>query len=861
VTHTILDRLAALARTPVLLVASDYDGTLAPIVIDPAKAAPHPRAIAALARLATMPHTHGAIISGRARADLIRLTGAPPEVALTGSHGAEPDSGPPGAAPSDAAEIVARLAGALDQIAARHPGVRVERKPFSAALHVRGVDPEVAHSATEAVLAGPGALPGVAVRHGSKVVELCVSAAHKGEALARERFRYGATAVLFLGDDLTDEDAFKVLGLSDLGVRVDEPEPGAERTPSAASAEVPGVPEVADLLERLIDLRSAWLAGRGLDPIESLSILSDQRTACVVDRRGRVVWCCVPRLDSASIFGAMLGGPAAGTFEAVPEVVGAAAGDGLPLPEQRYAPDTFVLETRWPGLTVTDYLDASGGRAFQRAGRTDLIRVLSGEGGRGGSRARVRFAPRVDFGRVPTRLRATEHGLEVEGSPDPIVLRSEGVEWTIVPEGPHHTGEAIVDLSGGPVVLELRAGSGNLAPAVVAEEERRRQTVRFWAGWAGALRLPSLHNHAVRRSALVIKALCHGPTGAIAAAATTSLPEHLGGSRNWDYRFCWPRDASLAAAALVRLGNTGHALKFLDWLLAVVDACESPDRLRPIYTLTGRGLPPEAEISHLCGYGESRPVLVSNAAANQVQLDVFGPIVDLVAMLAERGAPVSPDHWRLVRAMVQAVEARWREPDHGIWEIRADRRHHVHSKAMCWLAVHRALQVQEVVLGRREPAWMRLAQEIRDDVLSHGWNERVRAFTAAYGSETLDAAALWVGLSGLISADDPRWVSTVEAVERGLRRGAAVYRYLEPDGLPGQEGGMVICAGWLAQALASVGRREEARALLDELVAQMGPTGTMAEQFCPRHRIALGNIPQAYSHLAVINAVLALGGS
>lgn len=830
------ERLKAIAAAPVLLVASDYDGTISPLVEDPELATPSPRALAALRALSTLDHTHALILSGRSRADLARFCGDDHHLRLVGSHGAEDAEGH---CPDSPHELLETLARDLDEIAASGPGLKVERKPLAVALHVRAATEPVAQRALAAVLQGPALTPGVVVRHGSKVIELCVTSADKGAAFASERFLAGATAALFIGDDLTDEDVFTTLTHTDLGVKVGD-------GPTAALHRVADVADVEELLEATLALRLDWLRNRRLDSLESFSVLSDQRTVSIIDRRGSLVWHCAPRIDSSALFASLLGGDAAGRFDIIP------LNQELPV-SQRYDGDSLVLETKWDGITVTDYLDASAGRAFQRAGRTDLIRAVEGHGA-----VKVRFAPRLDYGRVQTRLRVLPGGFEVEGTPDPIVLFSGKVEWTLSEDGPHQTAETVIELSGSPVIFELRFGSGSLRESVMPEPERRAHTKRFWSGWAGALKVPALHADAVKRSALIIKSLCHGPSGSIAAAATTSLPEHLGGVRNWDYRFCWPRDASLSAAALVRLGNTGHALKLLDWLLGVVDSCESPDRLRPIYTVTGHHLPPEAEISHLPGYADSKPVRLSNAAAHQVQLDVFGPIVDLVALLAERGAPISPDHWRLVRAMVQAVEARWKEPDHGIWEIRASRRHHVHSKVMCWLTVHRALLVQDLVFGRREAVWERLADEIKNDVLTNGWNESIGSFTAAYGSSTIDAATLSIGLSGLIAPDDPRFIKTVDAVNRTLRAGPTVFRYKEPDGLPGVEGGMLICAGWLAESFYLVGRHEDARALLNDLVALLGPTGIAPEQYCPRHKIALGNIAQAYSHLAIINAAVAL---
>ena len=834
------DKVGALARTPVLLVASDFDGTLADLASEPRLAAPLGESMDAMRALASLAHTHVAVVSGRGLDDLRRVSGLTDPVTLVGSHGAEmPGWGRP-AAPDPA--LLEALAATLSPIAADTPGSLLERKPWGVALHYRGAPLALGAAAVEramsAVMTIP-ALAGVTARRGSMVVEFSLSGATKGGALEALWHRSGATAVFFAGDDPTDEDGMRALATSDLGVKVGE-------GPTAAGERVGTPRELAAVLAELLARRRAWLSQRNLVPLERHSVLSDQRTLAVVDPAGSVVWLCAPRVDSSSVFAALVGGENAGHWS----VTAGGAGPAT----QRYEPDSMVLVTDFGGVRVTDYLDCAGGRAFQRAGRSDLVRVLEGRGD-----AVVRFAPRLDFGRSPTRLIPHEHGLIVEGSSEPLALYAPGIAWSVADEGRHQTATARLTLADAPVFMELRVGTAAHRPPTQPEPDRRRENVRFWSGWASSLRLPALHAPVVKRGAIMLKALCHGPTGAIVAAATTSLPEHLGGVRNWDYRFCWPRDAAIAAGALVRLGNHGHALKLLDWVLGIIDAAESPDRLRPIYTVTGRHLPPEADISHLCGYGDSRPVRISNAAATQVQLDVFGPIVDLMAMIAERGAPLSPEHWRLAQAMVGAVEARWREPDHGIWEFRTERRHHVHSKVMCWHTVRRGLAIEEALHGRANPAWAALAEEIRADVLAHGWSPELRSFRGAYGRETMDAAALWVGLSGLLPPDDERVVATVDAANARLRRGPTVYRYFEEDGLPGPEGGMHICAGWLAESLALVGRREEGLALLNDVVSLVGPTGTATEQFCPRDRIALGNIAQAYTYAAIINASVRLG--
>ena len=826
------------ARQPVLLVASDYDGTLAPIVDDPDKAAPHREAIVALTMLASLPNTHVAVISGRSLADLARLTGLPGNVHLVGSHGSEFDPGFHADLPPDARALRERIAEALAGIADSVPGLRLEHKPASVALHYRQADPERANAALEAVETGLAALPGVHVKHGKMVVELCAVTPDKGAALERIRKRCGADAVLFLGDDITDEDAFAVLRDADLGVKI-----GPEDT--RATARIGTTQDACRLLARVAETRAAWLESGPATPIEHHSAISDQRTMALITPGGRLTWMCAPRIDSSALFAELLGGERAGHF-----TVRAPSGEPA---AQRYRAGTMILETDWGGWTCTDLLDCSSVRPTQRAGRTDLIRLLSGRG-----RAVLEFAPRLDYGRNPTRLAVRDEGLVVEDTHDPIVLRSPGVRWTIEEHGPHQTARAEVELGDEPLALELRYGSGSLAPARLATDDRVRLTEVYWRSWSDRLTLPGVAKDLVGRSALVLKSLCHGPTGAILAAGTTSLPEHIGGVRNWDYRYCWLRDGAMAAASLVRLGSVHEAMGFLDWMAGVLERCDSPERLHPLYTVAGHELGPEAEIGELSGYRWSKPVRVGNAASHQVQLDVFGPIVALVAELAEHDAPLSTEHWRLVEAMVLAVQRRWDEPDHGIWEIRKARRHHVHSKVMNWMTVDRALRVAERFLGRDIPEWERLRDAIRDDVLEKGYKPGAHAFTAAYDGDDLDAAALATGLTGMVAPDDPRFVGTVEAVERVLRDGPTVYRYLADDGLPGQEGGFHICAGWLIESYLLIGRVDEARSLFDDLCSLAGPTGMLSEEYLPSERLALGNTPQAYSHLAIIDAAVAL---
>lgn len=830
-----------LARTPLLLVASDFDGTLAPIVNDPALAEVSREAVVALKTLAVMPQTHVAVISGRPLADLAARTSEIHDLHLVGSHGSEFETGFVIPLSGEARATHARLVAEMNRVAEVAPGLSVEVKPAAVAFHYRNASDKDAVEAIAAVVAGPGSWPDIHIRHGKKVIELSVLETNKGMALQRVRQRIGAAAVLFIGDDVTDEDAFATLAGPDIGVKVG---PGESR----ATHRVDDTIEVAWLLAVLAEHRAAWLAGSGAVPIEHHALLSDQRTFALVAPGGRVVWMCLPRLDSAALFAELVGGPTAGYFEIAPV-------DAQRKPRQCYMADTFVLRTEWPSITLTDYLDCGGGRAFQRAGRSDLVRAVEGSG-----RVRITYAPRLDYGRVHTQLRIVEDGLKIEGSTDPVVLRAPGVQWELRQDGRHHTAVAEVELTGEPLVLELRYGTGNLAPDVNAEPARRQRNERFWSSWANTLVLPSVGTELVRRSALVLRALIYGPTGAIAAAATTSLPEHAGGVRNWDYRLCWPRDAAMAAAALVRLGATGPALRYLDWLLGILENGESSGMLRPVYTVTAGHLGPEGEITELSGYLGSRPVRVGNAAGQQVQLDVFGPIADLLALLAERGAALSSEHWRMLDTLMGAVRDRWAEPDHGIWEIRGPLQHYVHSKVMCWQTVDRALRVAGY-LGHARPQWEELRTAIAEDVLSKGYRSECQAFGSTYASCQPDAAALSVGLSGLVPPNDERFLGTIKYIEQHLCTDGIVYRYHYDDGLPGLEGGFLLCNSWLIEAYALSGRLEEAQTMFEKLCTLAGPTGLFAEEWDPEHRRSLGNFPQAYTHIGLINAAVRLAAS
>ncbi|MCA1189424.1 MULTISPECIES: trehalose-phosphatase [unclassified Saccharopolyspora] len=827
--------IVQLARTPRLLVACDYDGTLAPIVADPNAAKPLPESVHALRSLASLPATTTAVISGRALRDLATLSRLPSEVHLVGSHGSEFDVGFVHELEPQATELRTRLQRGLQEIVAGQQGVTLEAKPASVAVHVRRAEDDVAERVLDQVRSGPATWDGVQVTEGKAVIELAVVQTDKGNALDALRHQVAATAAIFLGDDVTDEKAFARLHGPDLGLKVGEGD-------TLAEFRVADTTQVATALAFLMEERRTWLYGEQAPPIERLTMLSNERTVALLTPDARLTWMCHPGPDSAAVFADLLGGPGAGHFSVRPHGGNGAPRSPLPL-GQRYVPGTMTVETRWSRLLVTDYLEHG-----VDAHRTDLIRVITGE-----TTASIEFAPRPEFGQVPVRLVPEAGGLRVMGTSEPMVLHSPGVQWEITSDGMHESARAVVAASEEtPIVLELRCGTEDLAPSERTERQRRAAADVYWSEWLETLTLPAVETDLVGRSALTLRGLCNTDTGGIMAAATTSLPEEIGGVRNWDYRYCWLRDGSMTAQALVTLGSTAEAEGFLDWLHRVLETLPGPERLHPLYSLQGTSLGPEAVIDSLPGYAGSRPVRVGNLADQQVQLDVFGPVVELVWHLAEVTGEVRDRDWQLVKAMAEAVSHRWFEPDHGIWEERDQPRHHVYSKVMCWVTLDRALKIAERYGREVEPTWGPLRDQISQDVIKNGWQPDVQAFTTAYEGSDLDAASLHVGLSGLIDPSDERFRATVNAIESELRSGSTVYRYRRDDGLPGDEGGFHLCAAWLIEAYLLIGRRTEAEELFQQIVDTAGPTGLLAEEYDPIAERSLGNHPQAYSHLGLI---------
>lgn len=837
------ERIGQLARVPTLLVACDYDGTLAPFTDNPMEARPNRVSVAALRSLAEQANTQVSIISGRALRDLATLSRLPEEIRLVGSHGSEFDLGFARELDPATVELRHRLVDQVKAVAQRHRGL-VEEKPTGITFHFRAMQEADAEAAREELIRGPASEDGVHVRNGHRIMELSVIKTNKGKALQSIRHRVGASAVLFIGDDRTDEDAFRTLRGPDVGVKVGD-------GPTAADYRVDDPDRVAQLLALLGELRRRWLRGDGLTPIEDHSILSDLRTVAVVAPDSSVGWLCLPRIDSAAVFGQLLGGRAAGHFT----LRGGDDADEAPM-DQRYVERSMALESRFPDFTVTDFLDISSGQAGQLADRSSLVRRLRGQGP-----VTIEFAPRLDFGRASTRLTAGPDGIVVEGTADPLCLRAPDVAWEIVSEGRHQTAIGRVRLQpDDEVVLELRSGTENLEPANRPTADRLERTNREWSGWVDDLELPRAVPDLVARSAIAIRALHHGPTGAFVAAATTGLPQVLGGVRNWDHRYCFLRDAALAATALVRLGSVTEALDYLEWVRRLLETRSSPERLAPLYSVTGRHLPPEAEIADLPGYGGSRPVRVGNGAESQTQLDGFGFQVDLVHHLAARGVDLSVDHWKLVEDMVMAVSRRWQQPDHGVWQSRQQPRHHLHSRVLCWVAVDRAIALAHRFLDRAPRAWTELATTMSDEILERGWNHDLGAFTGAYDSVEADASALVVGLSGLLPPTDDRFVATVEVVEQQLLVGPTVLRNRDDDGQPGRQGGVHVATSMLIDALCLVGRQDRAAELFSGLCDLAGGTGLLSEGHDPDSGRALGNLPHLRAHVGLIGNAISLDG-
>src|SRR3954452_11912583 len=584
--------------------------------------------------------------------------------------------------------------------------------------------------------------------------------------------------------------------------------------------------------------------------IEDLGLIGDLQTAALVGRDGSIDWLRLPRVDSAGCFAALLGDDHNGRNLLAPASGGTCT-------SRRYRGETLVLQSTWetPSGTVRviDLMPPRGEAA-------DVVRIVEGVTGRVAMQSELTL--RFDYGHVMPWVRHVEGEFAAVAGPDAVWLRTpvgldqeDGTTW------------ARFEVAAGdrvPFVLTY-AASLLPRPAPVDAEAALSDTEAFWTDWIGRCSYDGGWGEGVRRSLLTLKALTYAPTGRIVAAATTSLPEQLGGPRNWDYRYCWLRDATFTLQALLGTGYVAEARAWREWLLRAVAG--DPADLRIMYALDGSRRIPEDELPLLSGYAGSSPVRVGNAAADQFQLDVWGEVLDGLHFSRTSGLTPTEDAWSLQRALLDFLEGAWDTPDNSLWEVRGPRRPFVHSKVMAWAGVDRAVQaVERFGLDGPVDRWRELRQEIHEDVCTHGYDPDRGTFTQFYGSKGLDAALLLLPRVGFLEPDDPRIVGTVEAVQRQLTRDGLLLRY-DPesdggvDGLPGREGAFLACSFWLADALSMIGRDDQARDLFERLLGLRNDLGLLSEEYDTRAERQVGNTPQAFSHVGLVNTASQLQGA
>ncbi|MBW3602162.1 MAG: glycoside hydrolase family 15 protein [Actinobacteria bacterium] len=575
--------------------------------------------------------------------------------------------------------------------------------------------------------------------------------------------------------------------------------------------------------------------------IEDYALIGDTETAGLVGRDGSIDWLCLPRFDSGACFTALLGDDDHGRWSLRP------AGD-VHRVRRRYLPGTLVLETEFETedgcVRVLDCMPP-------RDGLPDLARVV--EGVRGRVPMRMRLVIRFDYGWIVPWVRRLDGLLAAVAGPDALYLRSP-VETT----GEGFATVADFTVSPGDRVPFVLAWQPSHLPAPAVGDGLRllADTASWWREWSGRSTYAGERPEAVQRSLVTLKALTFAPTGGVVAAPTTSLPERIGGVRNWDYRYCWLRDASFTLSALLVAGFTDEARSWRDWLLRA--AAGDPRSLQIMYGPAGEHRLPELELAWLPGYEQSAPVRIGNAACTQFQLDVFGEVFD--AMHTAREAGIEPDRaaWSLQKRLLEYLETSWRRPDEGIWEVRGPRRHFTHSKVMAWVAVDRAVKaIERSGLDGPVERWRATRQAIHDEVCRRGYDGRAGTFVQHYGASRVDASLLMLPLVGFISPHDPRMKGTVAAVERELCTDGLVARYTpEPDvdGLPPGEGAFLACSFWLVDNYTKVGRVDEARRLFGRLLDLRNDVGLLAEEYDPAARRMVGNFPQAFSHVGLVNA-------
>src|SRR6476619_355520 len=581
--------------------------------------------------------------------------------------------------------------------------------------------------------------------------------------------------------------------------------------------------------------------------IEDYALIGDCETAALVSNNGSVDWLCWPRFDSAACFAALLGDKGHGRWLIAPAVGGAET-----KVSRRYAKNTLILETEFTcadgtgAVVLIDFMPLREGR-----NASHLVRLIVGK--RGKVPMRMELILRFGYGGwVPWVSRNEAGDLVAIAGPDlallrtPVEVRGEGL--TTVSDFVVSAGQRV------PFVLTY-APSHLPPPEPIDVDEALRGTARFWQGWAGIARTPEEHSEVVTRSLITWKALTYAPHGGIIAAPTTALPERLGGSRNWDYRFCWLRDATLTLLSLMNAGYYDEAKMWREWLLRA--AAGSPRQIQIMYGLRGERRLTEWEVPWLPGYENSKPVRIGNAAHGQLQLDIFGEVMDALHQARQGGLGAHAEGWAMQREFLLHLARIWHEPDEGLWEVRSGREHFTHSRVMAWLAFDRAIR-SAVMFKLAGPIqeWCDIRDRIHADVCARGFDPDLGTFVRAYGSKELDASLLLLPAIGFLPAHDSRIVATIAAIERRLLVDGLVLRYdsaTAADGLPAGEGVFLACSFWLADAYLMLGRRDEALRLFNHLLSLRNDVGLLSEQYEPRTGRLVGNFPQAFSHLALVN--------
>jgi GH15 family glucan-1,4-alpha-glucosidase len=575
--------------------------------------------------------------------------------------------------------------------------------------------------------------------------------------------------------------------------------------------------------------------------LEDYALIGDCETAALVSRSGSIDWLCWPRFDSPACFAALLGGPEHGHWSMN-------AVDERARVTRRYRGDTLILETRIEtaagAVLLLDFMPPRGRNS-------DVVRIVRGERGR--VLMRTELVLRFDYGRtIPWVTRLSDGTLRAIAGPDMATLHTpapiHGEDLKTVAEFEVAAGQVV------PFVL-IHGASNTDPPKSIDPETALEETETFWTKWAAKSQSHGEWDDAVMRSLIVLKALTYAPTGGVVAAPTTSLPELIGGTRNWDYRFCWLRDATLTLLAMMNAGYKDEARDWSAWLLRA--AAGAPAQLHIMYGLAGERWLPEIEVPWLPGYENSKPVRVGNAASDQLQLDVYGEVMDALHQARRSGLQLTDADWAFQSALLKHLESVWDKPDYGLWEIRGEPRHFTHSKVMAWVAFDRAILDAET-FGLSGPLhhWRRLRQLIHNDVCEHGFDAALGSFVQSYGSRELDASLLLLPTVGFLPPSDPRIKSTIEAVEKRLFVDGFLLRYdthTSDDGLPAGEGAFLACTFWLADAYVMVGRINDARELFERLLSLRNDVGLLSEECDTTGHRMVGNFPQAFSHVGLVN--------